>query len=191
MSALREAAIFIITALFDLYILALLLRFLLQWVQANFYHPFCQFIAKITAPALAPLYKLIPRPQRIDWIILLLALMLEILKLFLLTLFTATMQPNLGGLMIVALGEIISALLTIYFYITLTYVLLSWIPLPQLLSLIQLLGRLVAPLLNPLRQYIPPFGGIDISPLILMLLLHIGSIIISNPLIQWGLTLNY
>lgn len=191
MNALRETATFIITVLFDLYIFALLLRFLLQWAQANFYHPLCQFIAKVTAPLLAPLYKHIPRTQTVDWIILLLVFMLELLKLFLLTLFTVHMQPNLVGLIVIALGEITNSILTIYFYTTLIYVLLSWIPLPQLLSFTQLLGRLISPLLNPLRHYIPPLGGIDISPLILMLLMHIGSIIVGDPLTQWGLTLSY
>lgn len=189
MNVLKEAAMFLITVLFDVYILALLLRFLLQWAQANFYHPFCQCVAKFTAPALTPIYKCIP-PRRVDGAILLLAFTLELLKLFLLSLLASQISPSLIGLSAIALGEMINRILTIYFYATLAYVLLSWIPLPQLLSFTQLVGQLISPLLRPIRRYIPPLGGIDFSPLILMLLLHISSIVVSNPLIRWGFTLN-
>lgn len=34
------------------------------------------------------------------------------------------------------------------------------------------LSRLIDPVLNPIRKYLPPINGIDISPMVLILLLH-------------------
>jgi YggT family protein len=37
-----------------------------------------------------------------------------------------------------------------------------------------MLARLVAPLLEPVRRVVPPLGGIDLSPVIVLLLLQMG-----------------
>ena len=55
-----SAGVFLIKALFGLYILAVMLRFLLQTVRADFYNPISQFLVKVTNPPLKPLRRLIP-----------------------------------------------------------------------------------------------------------------------------------
>ena len=59
-SNVGDAATFLIETLFGLYILVVMLRFLLQWVRADFYNPVSQFIVKVTQPPLAPLRRIIP-----------------------------------------------------------------------------------------------------------------------------------
>jgi YggT family protein len=51
---------FIITTLFDLYILVVLLRFILQMLRADFYNAVSQFIVKMTTPPLKVLRRFIP-----------------------------------------------------------------------------------------------------------------------------------
>ena len=51
-SYMTDPAIFVIDSLFSLYILAVLLRFLLQWCGADFYNPISQFLVKATHPPL-------------------------------------------------------------------------------------------------------------------------------------------
>ena len=46
---------FLINTLFGLYILAVMLRFLLALVRADFYNPVSQFLVKATNPVLVPL----------------------------------------------------------------------------------------------------------------------------------------
>ena len=60
MSALSSTLIFLLQTLGGLYIMAVLLRFLLQLVRADFYNPISQAIVKITSPLLNPLRKVIP-----------------------------------------------------------------------------------------------------------------------------------
>ena len=50
----------IINTLFDLYILLVLLRFLLQWLRADFYNPVSQFVVRVTTPPLRFLRRFIP-----------------------------------------------------------------------------------------------------------------------------------
>ena len=59
-SYVTDPVIFIIDSVFSLYILAVVLRFLLQWCQANFYNPISQFLVKITHPPLKLLRRYIP-----------------------------------------------------------------------------------------------------------------------------------
>ena len=61
-----EAGVFLIQFIFGLYILAVLLRFLLQLVRADFYNPISQFLVALTNPPLRPLRRLIPGLWGID-----------------------------------------------------------------------------------------------------------------------------
>ncbi len=55
-----DAGTFLIESLFGLYILTIMLRFLFQWLRADFYNPISQFVVKATAPLLRPLRRWIP-----------------------------------------------------------------------------------------------------------------------------------
>ena len=54
------ATVFLIQTVFGFYILAVMLRFLLQCVRADFYNPLVQFLVRITNPPLLPLRRIIP-----------------------------------------------------------------------------------------------------------------------------------
>ena len=67
----------IILFAFRLFISAVLLRFLLHWVRADFrFNPLARALVKITNPALTPLRRFIPGYKGVDWaaIVLMLAL---------------------------------------------------------------------------------------------------------------------
>ncbi|MFA0209528.1 YggT family protein, partial [Vibrio cyclitrophicus] len=51
---------FLISTVFDLYIMVVILRIWLQASRADFYNPFSQFIVKATQPVVAPLRRVIP-----------------------------------------------------------------------------------------------------------------------------------
>ena len=57
MGAAAEIAIYILQTILSLYLLAVLLRFLLQVVKADFYNPISQFLVRVTNPPLKPLRK--------------------------------------------------------------------------------------------------------------------------------------
>jgi len=56
---------------------------------------------------------------------------------------------------------------SIYSYMIIIYVLMSWLPSVRESFVGEFLGKLVEPYLKPFRRLIPPIGGmLDISPII-------------------------
>ncbi|MDP4788771.1 MAG: YggT family protein, partial [Haliea sp.] len=72
MSALNDIAAYLLQTALNLALLAMLLRFLLQVVRADFYNPLSQFLARITNPLVLPLRRVIPSVGGLDlstWLI--------------------------------------------------------------------------------------------------------------------------
>ncbi|HRC26164.1 MAG TPA: YggT family protein, partial [Alphaproteobacteria bacterium] len=71
--------------------------------------------------------------------------------------------------------------LNIYFYIIVIEVVVSWLLVfevinvrnPQAQNLVRLLRKLTDPVMVPIRKYVPPIGGIDISPIIVIFLIFV------------------
>jgi YggT family protein len=166
MGYFANAGLFLLNVIFGLYIFAVLLRFLLQVVRADFYNPIAQFLVAITNPPLKPLRRLIPGMYGIDVASLVLLLLLELIFQTLLA--SLLNQPlTVVALVVHSIFDLLHSSLSIYLYSILIIVILSWInPYPNPLS--QLLGRLTEPLLRPARQTIPAFSGIDLSPMLVM-----------------------
>ena len=77
--AIGQSIILVVNTLGGLLLLAILLRFLLQAVRADFYNPVSQAVVKITSPLLLPLRKIIPGFGGFDVASLLLALIINTL----------------------------------------------------------------------------------------------------------------
>ena len=63
----------------------------------------------------------------------------------------------------------IAAFLEFYTMIVLATVILSWLRLPPANPVVQLLGALTEPFLKPIRKALPSSGGLDFSPIVLLL----------------------
>ncbi|WP_158737633.1 YggT family protein [Alteribacillus sp. YIM 98480] len=70
------------------------------------------------------------------------------------------------------IGSILLTGMTLYSYLIIIYILMSWFPNARESSFGQLLGSLVEPYLEPFRKIIPPLGMIDISPIVAIIALH-------------------
>src|SRR5574339_182683 len=112
---LRNPIEFLLSVLFGLYILAVLLRFLLQWVRADFYNPLSQAIIKLTNPVLRPLRSNIHGWGGIDLAALLLVLALQMTLGFLLMLVRgASLQP--GWILLWSVGELVGLTFNIFIF---------------------------------------------------------------------------
>ena len=87
---MRSSLFYLVKALGDLYLLAFLLRFLLQWVRADFYNPLTQAIVQITNPLVRPARRFIPTSRSVDMPTLAVLVVLEGLLTWLLL--------NIGGI---------------------------------------------------------------------------------------------
>lgn len=67
----------------------------------------------------------------------------------------------------------VNTIFTIFYYMIIAYILLSWVPNARDSFIGNLLGRVVEPYLAPFRRFIPPIAGvIDISPIVALFALH-------------------
>ena len=75
--------------------------------------------------------------------------------------------------LILAIAKIIDLAITLYIFVIIARVVLSWIPHDPYNSLIRFVYNTTDPVLSKIRNIIPPFGGLDLSPMILILCLYI------------------
>ena len=73
---------------------------------------------------------------------------------------------------VAAVAQLVDATLTLYSWILLVRVLLSWVNPDPFNPVVQFLTRVTDPVLLPIRRVIPTIGMIDISPIVAFLLLH-------------------
>ncbi len=69
------------------------------------------------------------------------------------------------------IGVILSYLLTIYIWIIIIRALLSWVNPDPYNPIVQILYRLTEPVLAPVRHRMPDIGGIDASPIVVLLII--------------------
>lgn len=176
---------FIVTTFLHVYATILLLRVWMQWVRADFYNPFAQFVVKATQPVVRPLRRILPSIGPIDTASVVVAYLAVLLK----TLFPwllMGMQGQLGALMLLlALFNLIYLAGMTVFWVILGRALLSWFsqgrnPVDYVLM------QLTEPLMAPFRRIIPPMGGIDFSAMIVIFILYALNYLYSD-IVQWVL----
>ena len=182
-SYMTDPIIFLIDTLFSLYILAIVLRFLLQWTRADFYNPISQFLVKITHPPLKQLRRFIPSVGKIDTSSLVLALVLQMMADFSI-LALKGMMISIPALIILSFSQLVSMLINVFVFAVFARAILSWFDPGNYNSASSLLHSLTEPLLNMCRKVIPDLGGIDLSPLVALVFLQVAKMMVLPPLSQ-------
>ncbi len=165
------ALIYLIGTLADLYVAAILLRLLLQWVKADFYNPLSQFLIKLTNPVIIPVRRIIPAIGKLDTASVVVMLALELAQLLVISQLSGA-DFEVQFLLLFALRKLVIALLLTYFVLIIARVIVSWVASQSRHPLIPLVYQLTEPVLGPFRKLIPPVGGIDLSPLIVLVALR-------------------
>ena len=161
---LTGALIYLISTLTDLYVTAVLLRLLLQWVGADFYNPLSQFLIKVTNPVLIPTRRVIPSIGKLDTASVVVMLLLELLQLVIINLLGKT-EYGFQFLFLFAIQKLVITVLLTYFVLLIARVIISWIANQSRHPLIPLIFQLTEPVLRPIGRLLPPMGGVDLSTL--------------------------
>lgn len=72
------------------------------------------------------------------------------------------------------LANFVNLLFSALYFAILVRILLTWVPMSQDNAIVRLLNQITEPILAPARRIIPPMGGIDFSPMVVLLVLYIG-----------------
>lgn len=89
---------------------------------------------------------------------------------------------------------LVHTVINIYFWIILAMVIMSWLVAfgivnrsnPYVRQIGYALDRLTDPLLRPIRRFLPDLGGLDISPVILLIGLQFLGMVVDNIFFRLG-----
>ena len=169
------AIAFLADAVVGFFCTLFLLRFMMQALRVSFSGQIGDFVVKLTNWAVKPLRRVIPGFGGLDWASLLAALVLQILlALVLLGLAGPALHADAASFAVMVLWFALRALLRLAIYIVIgaliVQAVLSWVnPYSPLAAPANQLTR---PFLDPLRRFIPLISGVDLSPLVAILLLQ-------------------
>lgn len=184
MSYFMQALIFLIQTLFGLYLVALLLRFLMQISRADFHNPIARVLTLVTNPPLRPLRRLIPGYGGIDWALIILTFAVQVAEIVIISLLLGGAVPGAPGLLLLALGHLLRFIIYIYIVVILIQVVLSWVNPHAYNAGTILIHSLAEPAMRPVRRLIPPMGGLDLSPLVALVALNLLLILLVAPIMD-------
>lgn len=189
-----DALSFLLNTIFDLYVMVIALRFLMQTVRADYYNPISQFVVKASNPLLVPLRRLIPGFMGQDMAALVLCWLLLICKLFLfkfmglgaLSIAGAGINiAHVSDLSILSLAavDLLALFINIIFFAIIIMAVISWINPGNYNPVNTLLSNLTEPFVAPVRRFVPAVGGLDLSPLVVLVLIQLLKILLLRPLL--------
>ncbi len=180
-----NALTFLISTLFDLYLMVVILRIWLQLARADFYNPFSQFIVKATHPLLAPMRRVLPSIGRFDTSSFVLALLVVIVKVLLISL-VAGRGIDLGVFLIFALITVIKQAGVLLFWMLIIRAILSWFN-QSYNPVVMIMGQLTEPILAPIRRIIPPIGGLDLSVMLVIIGMNFINMLLAQYVPFWAM----
>jgi YggT family protein len=173
---LSDAAQFLLRTLFDLAACAFFLRFWMQWARVPFHNPFAQFIVKVTDFAVKPLRRFVPGLFGLDWASLLPFFVAELLMVLSVHWvmgypFAVADSVVLPGFLLLALASALKLALYVLIGFVLLQAILSWVnPFSPLAPIFYAMAR---PVIGPFQKIVPPIGGIDLSPMVALIVVQL------------------
>jgi YggT family protein len=170
---LAQTLIFLVTTAGDLFVLALLLRFVLQWVRAPARNQLSLFLAALTDFIVRPTRRLIPGWWGLDLASVTLAWLVATLEVWLvLTIkgYSLGSAPGIAAAAIAALAAITLIRLGIYIVMIAVVVqaILSWVQ--PYNPLTPLLTSLTRPFVRPFQKRVPTVANVDLSPFFVLII---------------------
>jgi YggT family protein len=165
-----DALDFIIQAIASLFLFILLLRFWLPWFRADFRNPVAQAILKITSPIIVPLRRVLPSIGKIDTATVLVAFVVQFLTIVI-RLFLYGASAPFVSIAVTAILELCILSANLFMLIIIVAILLGWFAQGTYNPVTAMVSSIAETLLRPFRRVIPPLGGLDLSPIIPIVLL--------------------
>ena len=171
-----QALFFLLNAVVSFFCTLFLLRFMMQMARVSFAGQLGDFVVKTTNWAVKPLRRIVPGMGGVDWASLIAALWLQLmLSGLIISLSPMELSADSAGMVLMILMLAIRGLIRLSIYIVIGALILqavlSWInPHSPVAPLVNQLAR---PILDPIRRFVPTISGVDLSPLVAILLLQV------------------
>jgi len=172
---------FVLNILFSLFGIALILRAWMYAIRLHPFNPYAQAVLRGTNWLIGPLRNVIKPSNRLDWPSLIACWLVALIYLLLTWVLLTGQLPDVEGLlrsMVAAVITVAKWAFNIVLWVTLIQAILSWVnPMAPIMPLLQ---TLTAPLLDPIRRVMPDLGGLDLSPLVLLVLAQVAIMVLQR-----------
>jgi YggT family protein len=171
---LSGALVFLIETAFGLFVVALLLRFYMQWVRAPYRNPLAEFLQALTDFMVRPARRVVPGLFGLDLATFALAWLIQLVELLIVMQLRGESLYGgaaYGWLVLLALVVLVKIALFMLLVIVVIQVVLSWLQPDG--PLMPLLNSLTRPILRPLQRRVPPIGNVDLSPLFALVVIQL------------------
>jgi YggT family protein len=164
---MNQPLIFLLETFLGLFALALLLRFYLQAVRAPARNPLSNFIAALTNFVVIPTRRVVPGLWGYDLSSLLLALLVKAVLIGLVKVLAGfQVGAHLLPVLLLAGVGLLRVFVYIVMFVTVVQAVLSWVnPYSPAMPVLTSMAR---PFLRVFQRYVPPIGGVDLSPLFVL-----------------------
>lgn len=166
---------FLIDSVAGFFVFLLLARFHFQWLRVPFHNPAGEFVLATTSWLVMPVRRVIPGLRGLDIPTLLLAWVVQIFGIWA-QIEVIGGEPRFIPIAAVALVDLVRFSVYILMAAVLVQAVLSWFHTYSPFA--PVLDALTRTFLRPLRRVIPPLGGFDLSPLVLLVLLQVLIIVL-------------
>lgn len=184
---MQDAFTFVISALLDLYVIALVLRLVLGLQRADARNPLAQAILKVTNPLVLPARRFIPAAGRLDTATVVILLLVQLLGTTLLASIACVGHSTPGQVMALGLLRLVHLVLRSYSLLTIVYVISSWVSQGGYNPALAMLAAIVEPVLAPFRRFIPSLGGLDLSPIFALLAIEFVNRLVPDGFVVAGM----
>lgn len=184
MQVLVDGFQLVVQLVFDIFVLFLLVRIAVQWRHFNAANPIIKLIATVTNPVVNPVQKMIPKIGSLDVAALFIAYLITLVKLTILLSLTHHILFLDFQTFIYGVTDLVDQVINLFFFGIIIYVILGWIR-QQGSALYEVLAMIVDPILNPIRSIVPPVGGFDISPIIVLIGLKLISVMFVSAVVNY------
>lgn len=174
---LAQIAVFLVDTVVAFFVFLLLARFHFQWLRVPFRNPLGEFVLATTSWCVVPARRVIPALAGLDLPTLLLAWVLQGLGLWLQAAIVGA-EPGLAPIAALAAVDLLRYSLYILVFAIIVQVVFSWVN--PYAPMAPVFNAMTAPFLRPLRRFIPPLAGVDLTPLVLLIIIQIILIVLAN-----------
>ncbi len=146
-------------------------------------NPVSQFVVAITDWLVRPIQKILPPSRNADWASMLAGLLIAILVAIAFSLiYMHGRTPAFGSVVLIAVIWLVEWSLYLLMALVILQAVLSWVN--PYAPLAPAVNQLTAPFLRPVQRVIPPIGGVDLSPLVLILLVQVALYLLETLMMQ-------
>ena len=180
MGLVADIGTFLVQTLLTFFLVAVVLRLLMQVARADFYNPISQFIVKLTNPVLLPLRRFIPGLGGIDLAAVVLALLVQLAATTVLLVLQGFSPINPLYMLAWGFIGILSLILNIYLFTIIASIVVSWVAPHSTHPAVLLLRQFTEPVMAPFRKLVPAIGGLDLSPIFVFITIQVLQIAVSH-----------